>query len=431
MIGGALAAGIGGSALLRANATPARAAVEGNHHLVWVWQFSTDAEPNDIALRLLKNNMGVLLKTHDGVEWMSEYDTSKYAVSGYPQVQVLSQYFEGAGVPFHAWCVLHGADPIQEARLAAAVLLSGARSIFLDVEPHGGFWNGTPAGATAFGQELRRLVPDGEVVLSIDARPWLKNEIPLQSFMPFINAIAPQHYWKTFDTPANYEKYAAAGHQVPTGGITPEFLLSTTLAEYGGLGIPLHHTGQGATEDPNEWNRFADAAYALGADFLSVWRYGVTKDDVLAVLASKPPKQPDPSLVSGPSVTHVVEAGQTLGFIASKYGVTVDAIVQANEIKDPNYLYIGQELTIPGVTTTASLNFPASSGTGGASAPPPAPAGEPTGSLTSSGTTYVVQSGDTLYGIAGRFGVSVASITGANGINDPNYIYVGQRLTIP
>jgi LysM repeat protein len=425
-MGGAVAMGLGGGALLSARPTPARASVEGNHHLVWVWQFSTDAEPNDIAQRLLKNNMGVLLKTHDGVEWMSEYDTSKYAVSGYPQVQVLAQYFEGAGVPFHAWCVLHGADPIQEARLAAAVLLSGARSIFLDVEPHGGFWNGTAADATAFGQELRRLVPDGEVVLSIDARPWLKNEIPLQAFMPFINAIAPQHYWKTFDTPANYEKYAAAGHQVPMGGITPEFLLATTLALYGDLGIPLHHTGQGATDDPNEWNRFADAAYALGADFLSVWRYGVTKDPVLAVLASKPPKQPDPSLVSGPSVTHVVEAGQTLGFIASQYGVSVDAIVQANEIKDPNYLYIGQELTIPGVSAA-----PSAAPTGNVRASAPLPVAEPAGSLTSSGTTYVVQSGDTLYGIAGRFGVSVASITSANGIDDPNYIYVGQRLTIP
>jgi LysM repeat protein len=423
LIGGAVAAGLGGGALLNGGARPARAANEGNYHLVWVWQFSTDAEPEKIAARARDHGLGIILKTHDGVEWMSEYDTSKYAVSGHPQVQTLAQYFEGAGVPFHAWCVLHGSNPIEEARLAAAVLLSGARSLFLDVEPHGGFWRGTPADATAFGQELRRLVPNGEVVLSIDARPWLKNAIPLKEFLPFVNAIAPQHYWHTFNTQANYDKYRQAGFPVPSEGITPEFLLATTLAAYGDIPLPVHHTGQGATNDPNEWNRFIDAAYALNADFLSVWRYGVTKDDVLAAVAARPPKQPEPGLISGPSVVHIVEAGQTVGLIASLYGTTVDVIVEANQLSDPNYVYIGQELVIPG--STASLNFPTNSGGG------TAPSAPQSATLATSGTTYVVESGDTLSGIAGRFGTSVSTLASANNIDDPSYIYTGQHLTIP
>jgi LysM repeat protein len=426
VIGGALGLSLGGGALLRSAPTPAKAAVEGNHHLVWVWQFSTDAEPNSIALRLLKHDMGIIMKTHDGVEWMSEYDTSRYAVSGYPQVQVLSQYFEGAGVPFHAWAVLHGTEPVEEARLAAAVLLSGARSIFLDVEPHAGFWRGTPAAATAFCQELRRLVPEGNVVLSIDARPWLKNEIPLAQFLPYINALAPQHYWKTFDTQANYEKYAQAGHQVPDGGITPEFLLATTKAVYADTNLPLHHTGQGATTDPADWVRFTNAAYALDADFLSVWRYGVTEEPVLETLGQYPPKQPPAGVIAGPSVIHVVEAGQTVGFIAGQYGTTVDAIVKANNLTDANYVYIGQELKIPG--SVPALNFPASTtSTGGASAPAPSASQ----ASTSSGTTYVVQAGDTLSGIAARYGTSVSAIAAANNISDPSYIYIGQHLSIP
>ena len=106
LIGSAVAAGLGGYALTGHEASPARAAPAGNAHLVWVWQFSTDSEPNSIAARLRDYGFGVIVKTHDGVDWMSEFDTSQYAVSGHPQVETLARYFEGAGVPFHAWCVL-------------------------------------------------------------------------------------------------------------------------------------------------------------------------------------------------------------------------------------------------------------------------------------------------------------------------------------
>lgn len=423
LIGGAVAAGLGGGALLR-DTRPARAASNANHHLVWVWQFSTDDEPNGIAQRLRDQGMGVILKTHDGVEWMAEYDTSEYAVSGHPQVQTLSEYFEGAGVPFHAWAVVHGENPIEEARMAAAVLLSGARSIFLDVEPHAGFWRGTPEGATRFGEELRRLVPGGEVVLSIDARPWLKNAIPLKEFLPYINAIAPQHYWRTFDNQANYDKFRDAGFPVGPEGITPEFLLGTTYAAYQDIPLPVHHTGQGATDDPDEWRRFIDAAYALDADFLSVWRYGVTDTKVLDVVASKPPKQPEPGVIVGPSVVHVVESGQTLGLIASLYNTTVDILVEANQLSDPNYVYIGQEIVVPGV---APQSGPPANNNG----PTTTTAAATTVSLASTGTTYVVESGDTLYGIAARFGSSVNAIASANNLSDPSYIYTGQHLTIP
>ncbi len=45
--------------------------------------------------------------------------------------------------------------------------------------------------------------------------------------------------------------------------------------------------------------------------------------------------------------------------------------------------------------------------------------------------TYVVRRGDTLYRIAARFGVPVATIVRLNHISNPNRIYVGQRLRIP
>ena len=46
-------------------------------------------------------------------------------------------------------------------------------------------------------------------------------------------------------------------------------------------------------------------------------------------------------------------------------------------------------------------------------------------------TTYVIQPGDTLTGIAIKFNISVASIVAANGITNPNIIYAGTTLVIP
>ncbi len=48
-----------------------------------------------------------------------------------------------------------------------------------------------------------------------------------------------------------------------------------------------------------------------------------------------------------------------------------------------------------------------------------------------SGTTYVVQPGDTLYSIAVRFGVSLQALIEANRIEDPNQLQAGQVLVIP
>jgi LysM repeat protein len=47
-----------------------------------------------------------------------------------------------------------------------------------------------------------------------------------------------------------------------------------------------------------------------------------------------------------------VEAGQSLGIIANLYGTTVQALVDANGIADPNLIYPGQELIIPEAAPT-------------------------------------------------------------------------------
>ena len=99
---------------------------------------------------------------------------------------------------------------------------------------------------------------------------------------------------------------------------------------------------------------------------------------------------------------YIVQPGDNLYRIALKFNTTVDAIVRANNILNPWYIWVGQRLFIPSGWPT----------------PPP-------------GRTYVVQLGDTLFAIALRYGTTVWAIVLANNIPNPNLIYVGQVLVIP
>jgi LysM repeat protein len=105
-------------------------------------------------------------------------------------------------------------------------------------------------------------------------------------------------------------------------------------------------------------------------------------------------------------VHHVVRAGQNLTQIARSYGVTVNAVVRANNLWNPNVIYVGQVLVIP-VSCAA----------------PPAPSG-----CTS---THVVKRGEYLKIIAARYRTTVNVLVRLNGIKNPNLIYPGQRLKVP
>lgn len=59
--------------------------------------------------------------------------------------------------------------------------------------------------------------------------------------------------------------------------------------------------------------------------------------------------QPTPRATPGPGgmVVHRVQPGETLGAIAERYGTTVEAIVRANGLTNPNFISVGQDLQIP------------------------------------------------------------------------------------
>jgi hypothetical protein len=259
------------------------------HHRVFVWQFASDGALDDIASALQGKNIGVVIKSHDGVDWMSTYDHAPDAITGAARLRNVGLYFEDRGIPFHAWCVVKGVDPLREAQMAADVLAAGARSLTIDLEGYSGFWSGSPADAIAYGNELRRLNAFGRVDISIDARPWRLGDVPLREFVAFTDGIWPQLYWDTFNTSDNVNGYNGAGFPVPSGGITPEFLVESTQRILAPFEREILPAGQGAASDPGTWPRFAHRSWELGMPQLVVWRLGVTRHETIAYLAENPP----------------------------------------------------------------------------------------------------------------------------------------------
>ena len=119
-----------------------------------------------------------------------------------------------------------------------------------------------------------------------------------------------------------------------------------------------------------------------------------------------------PATSLGAPSNYTVAHGDTLSEIAERFGMSVEALIEANGIVDPDLILSGEVLLLPRGDGSASGGLPETG-------------------QTSGGDTYVVQFGDTLGEIAERFGVPVGAIVGANGLADPHFIVEGQTLTIP
>lgn len=115
-----------------------------------------------------------------------------------------------------------------------------------------------------------------------------------------------------------------------------------------------------------------------------------------------PGPAPRPEPTPGGWVDYMIKAGDTLSGIAGARGIGVDELARINSIGNPNLIYAGQVIRVPG---------------GGAAAP--------------STGHYRVQPGDTLAAIAQRFGTTVQALAAANGISNPDLIFAGQWLDVP
>jgi LysM repeat protein len=116
-----------------------------------------------------------------------------------------------------------------------------------------------------------------------------------------------------------------------------------------------------------------------------------------------------PTVRAQDQLVHVVQSGENLFRLALRYETTVQAIVEANGLANADSIHVGQRLTIPGTGSTTTNVGPA----------------------MTTGGTYVVQRGDTLSGIAFRYGISTWELMYANGLHGPHLIFTDQTLVIP
>ena len=166
-------------------------------------------------------------------------------------------------------------------------------------------------------------------------------------------------------------------------------VLYTYVDEKGG-----RYQYKGGSKNKYSWEEYG----LLPKDYIE---YDVTNLD-----GGKPTPTPTPQ-PTDEYTEYKVQKGDTLSSIAKKYGVTVDEILKVNpEITNPNLIYVGQIIKIPVPSATS------------------------TSAVKEEKVYHTVQRGETLSGIAKKYGTNYMKLATLNKIVNPNRIYVGQKIRI-
>jgi LysM repeat protein len=167
----------------------------------------------------------------------------------------------------------------------------------------------------------------------------------------------------------------------------------------GGDGADVYYVARGDTLKKLA-ARFGTTVEAI-ASLNHIWNYNLIYEGQRLLIPGPggypPPSYPPPSSPPPSSGTYVVQWGDTMRKIATRYGVSVWDLIAANpQVTNPNRIYAGQVIYLPG-----------------------------TGSL------YTVEYGDTLKKIAARYGTSLESLISLNPqIHNANLIYPGQVIRL-
>ena len=130
----------------------------------------------------------------------------------------------------------------------------------------------------------------------------------------------------------------------------------------------------------------------------------------VAAAPPEPPRVASPAPSPAPAV-YVVQAGETLASIASRFDLSAADLARWNGLSNPDLIQEGQELTLRPPSGSSAAGRPQATEAGG--------------------ETYIVQAGDVLWRIAERFGVAPDALARANDLGPDAVLRIGQPLTIP
>jgi LysM repeat protein len=150
---------------------------------------------------------------------------------------------------------------------------------------------------------------------------------------------------------------------------------------------------------------------------------------VLRVAKVIPSSQPP---VGAPD-TYVVATGDSLDSVAQKFGITLSALREYNDLARASIIYVGQVLNLKppvGQAKVPKPPKPASSASTLSDEISSLDPMRPTGACSIHGF-HTVLSGETISRIAAVYGVSTQSVLSANSLSWSSTIFVGQRLSIP
>jgi len=103
---------------------------------------------------------------------------------------------------------------------------------------------------------------------------------------------------------------------------------------------------------------------------------------------------------------HIVKSGDTLSSISKLYSINKDLIIKLNNLKDENYIFIGQNLIISESTENLIKQSDLIN------------------------NYHIVQTGENLTEISNKYNLKVIDLIEINNLNNPDSIKVGQKLII-
>ena len=262
-----------------------------------------------------------------------------------------------------------------------------------------------------------------------DATAWLTGRYATDpNYATSLNRIIETYGLTQYDTPSNGTPSTVIG-----GGISSENnagVVNNPSQSTGNLGGSTYTVSVGDTlwaisrkfgvtiTQLKSWNNLSSDMIYVGQK-LSI-QTG-TGNTAVTPTPSTPVVPNNPTTSN--AQTYTVVAGDSVWKIAHQFGISMDTLRSLNNIQN-NFIYPGQVLKIRNISSN-NVTTPTPEST------PSIPTGSQTGTQTptnqTSDTIYTVKSGDSLWAIANKHGLSVSQLKSINHLTS-DIIYPGQKL---